>query len=471
MIQTSAAHLAAAAFGRLSFEPLAHQRTVLCAASEFAVSGGERDVFVLNGHAGTGKTSLVGALISAMRSLRMPVVVLAPTGRAAKVASGFAGVAASTIHRRLFRPVTSTGIPAAPGAAGWFVAPNQAKDTLFVVDEASLIPDNPGDSRNSLLNVLAAYVYSAPGCRLMLVGDEAQLPPVGQSASTAMNPDRLKSIGLNPFCFVLDVPVRQTVDSGIIHNANIVRECLGRPGYSAMPRIEYRGFDDVKAVSSADLADALSDSFATVGEEETIIITRSNKRANNFNRAVRNMVMFAEEPLERGDRVVISKNDYYWAAKNKLKSLIANGDVAEVTWVGKTEKMYGRFFTEVELRFGDSSVANVKVMLRSLACEGPAIARSEMERFYNVVLSEYEGVISEKISGALADPYYNALQVKYAYCVTCHKAQGGQWKHVYVDMGGIAPDAIGPDFYRWLYTALTRATEKVFLINPPYTGA
>lgn len=467
MIQSPAARLAAKAVGILPFELLPHQRTVLCAAAEFAVSGSPRDVFVLNGYAGTGKTSLVGSLISAMRSFKMQVVVLAPTGRAAKVASAFAGVPASTIHRRIYRPVISSGIPGAPGGAGWFVAQNQSTDTLFVVDEASLIPDNPADSRNSLLNVLASYVYSSPGCRMLLVGDEAQLPPVGQTASTAMNPARLRSVGLNPYCFSLDEPVRQAAGSGIIYNANVVRSCLDSPDCHELPDIRYKGFDDVSAVSSAELADALSDSFAEVGEEETLIITRSNKRANSFNRAVRNMVMFAEEPLERGDRVVISKNDYYWANKNKLKSLIANGDVAEVTWVGKTEKMYGRFFTEVELRLSDGSVANVLAMLRSLVCEGPAIPRAEMERFHTVVMTEYEGEISQKIAGAMTDPYYNALQMKYAYCVTCHKAQGGQWKHVYIDMGGISPNAIGPDFYRWLYTAVTRATAKVFFINPP----
>lgn len=468
MLQTPGGRLSAKALDLLPFEPLPHQRTLLCAAADFAVSAAPRDVFVLNGYAGTGKTSLMGALIAAMREFRMPVVVLAPTGRAAKVASSFAGVPASTIHRRIYRPVTSAG---GTGQQTWYVAPNQAKDTLFIVDEASLIPDNPRDTRSSLLYVLAAYVYSAPGCKLLLVGDEAQLPPVGQYASTAMDPDRLRAIGLNPFCFSLDVPVRQTADSGIIHNATIVRGCLQHPECNDFPPLDYEGLDDFVAISSAELADELADSFATVGEDQTLIITRSNKRANSFNQAVRNMVMYAEEPLERGDRIVISKNDYYWAAKNKLKTLIANGDLAEVTWVGKTEKVYGRFFTEVELRLSDGAVANAQVMLRSLATEGPAIPRSEMERFYNIVLAEHEGEISERINAALADPYYNALQAKYAYCVTCHKAQGGQWKHVYIDMGGIAPDAIGPDFYRWLYTAITRATEKVYLINPPRSQA
>lgn len=462
MKQSAGSEIVSRALERLDYEPLPTQMLVLCAAAEFAVSAGDRDVFVLNGYAGTGKTSLLGALIGALRDLKRNVVLLAPTGRAAKVASAFSGFPASTIHRKIFRPLEGDN-----ESLKWFVAPNKSRDTLFIVDEASLIADANSSGASGLLDILVSYVYAAPGCRLMLIGDEAQLPPVGQESSTAMNPERLRKIGLNPLCHSLDIPVRQSAGSGIIHNATIVRSFLknGSELYKIL-RLDLVGFDDITVVSSVELADALSDSFTSVGIEQTLIITRSNKRANNFNRAVRNMVMFAEEPLERGDLVVVSKNDYFWAAKNKLKSLIANGEVAEITWVGKTEKFYGRFFTEVELRLSDGSVANARVMLRSLVCDGPAISRQEMDRFYTHVLASYDGELSQKIAGARSDPFYNALQVKYAYCVTCHKAQGGQWKHVYIDMGGIAPESIGPEFYRWLYTAITRATEKVFLINP-----
>lgn len=445
----------------LPFTLLDSQRLLLCEAAEFIAYGGDRDVFVLNGYAGTGKTSVVGALIRAMDKLRLPVVVLAPTGRAAKVASAFSGHAASTIHRRIYRPS-----PADPSGRSWFVSRNEAKDTLFIVDEASLISDRPADGVNSLLAILVRYVYSAPGCRLLLVGDEAQLPPVGQSSSTAMNFDRLRQLGLSPCGQTLDIPVRQMAGSGVIWNATLIRHALFNPPPEGVLSLEVSDFHDVSVISSAELGDALSDSFAQVGIEETLLITRSNRRANNFNKAVRNMVMFAEEPLERGDRVVVSKNDYYWARKNKGVRLIANGDTAEVTWVGRTEKAYGRFFTEVELRLSDGNVVNAKIMLRSLVCDGPSLPRAEMERFYAHVMDAYEGEISEKIAGALDDPFYNALQVKYAYCVTCHKAQGGQWRHIYIDMGGIAIDDMGADFYRWLYTAVTRATERVFFINP-----
>lgn len=453
--------LAHTALGFLTFEPLPSQREFIEKVADFIVAGGPRDVFVLNGYAGTGKTSVVGAVIQALEALRRRVVVLAPTGRAAKVASSLSAHPASTIHRRIYRPNSSD-----PSGTSWFVAPNQSADTLFIVDEASLISDSGGENGRSLLATLIRYVYSAPRCRMLLVGDEAQLPPVGQTHSTAMNHDRLARLGLNPIGHTLDIPVRQTADSGIIHNATIMRTCLFFPPQEGLPSLEVSGYRDVRVISSAELADELTDSFAQVGLEETLIITRSNRRANDFNRAVRNMVMFAEEPLERGDRIVISKNDYYWGRRNKAATLIANGDTAEITWVGKTEKAYGRFFTEVEMRLSDGTPISAQVMLRSLVCEGPSIPRAEMERLQNIVMASYDGEISERIKGMTEDPFYNALQVKYAYCVTCHKAQGGQWRHVYIDMSGIAPDAIGPDFYRWLYTAMTRATERVYFINP-----
>lgn len=314
---------------------------------------------------------------------------------------------------------------------------------------------------------LTRHVYSTPGCGMILVGDIAQLPPVGQSDSPAMNPERLMQIGLNPITYTLSTPVRQASDSGILYNATIVRQFLFSNFDPGKFRLQTKDFPDISVVTSQELADTLSDSWGLVGKDETLIVTRSNKRANNFNRAIRNLVMYAEEPLQQGDRIVISKNDYYWSRVNKLKNFIANGETAEVTWVGKTEKAYGRWFVEVELKLPDvEEPVAAKIMLRSLVTEGPNIPRLEMEKFYNRVIAEYEGSITQKMKGAMEDSYFNSLQVKYAYCITCHKAQGGQWRHVYIDMGTISPEAIGPDFYRWLYTALTRATEHVFLINP-----
>lgn len=445
----------------LPFSPNDGQLELIHALAAFVTARGPRDVFVLNGYAGTGKTSVVGALVKALRQLNMPVIILAPTGRAAKVAASLADDRASTIHKRIFR-----GNSTDPSNTSFFLAENRDANATFIIDEASLITDS-SDAGSSLLLQLTRHVYSAPGCGMILVGDLAQLPPVGQSDSPAMNPDRLRSIGLNPITYTLALPVRQAADSGILYNATIVRQFL----FSNFPPENFRlmtaGFPDISVVSSQELADSLSDSWGLVGKEETLIVTRSNKRANNFNQAIRNLVMYAEEPLQQGDRIVISKNDYFWSRVNKLKNFIANGETAEVTWVGKTEKAYGRWFVETELQLPDvEQPVAAKIMLRSLVTEGPNIPRLEMEKFYNRVIAEYEGSITQKMKGAMEDPFYNALQVKYAYCITCHKAQGGQWRHVYIDMGTIAPDAIGPDFYRWLYTAITRATERVFLINP-----
>ena len=453
--------LADLTFQALPFEPNEQQYLLVRAICAFAMHHGPRDVFVLNGYAGTGKTSVMGALVKAMRQANLPNVILAPTGRAAKVAARLSDRPASTIHKRIFR-----GNGADPAETHFFLAENRDANTLFIVDEASMITDGTSP-QSSLLCQLTRHVYSAPGSAMILVGDLAQLPPVGMSESMAMNRDRLDAIGLNPIFFTLDIPARQAEDSGILFNATRVRLALFSDTPAERFRLRESGFPDVSVISSAELADCLSDSWGAVGREETLIITRSNKRANNFNRAIRNMVMYAEEPLQRGDRIVISKNDYYWSKVNKLRNFLANGETAEVTWVGKSEKAYGRWFVDVELKLPDEeNPVATKIMLRSLVAEGPAIPRDEMERFYNRVLDNYEGEISHKIKGALEDPYYNALQVKYAYCVTCHKAQGGQWKHIYVDMGTIPEDAIGPDFYRWLYTAVTRATERLYLVNP-----
>ena len=456
--------LAEMALGALPFNPLEGQAIAIYKMAEYIISGMWRDVFVLNGYAGTGKTSVIAALIKALAHCKIKTVVLAPTGRAAKVAGGMAQKPASTIHRRIYH-VETTG-----NGMSVKLSPNRDQNTVFIIDEASLITDS---KRGSLLKDLIRYVYSGQGCKMILVGDTAQLPPVGQSDSPAMNLERLKQLGLAPFTHTLDVPVRQAAESGILYNATIVRQILEKLQDGATSGLangelplKLEGFPDIVAVSSMDLADELSSSWNTVTPEETLIVTRSNGRANRFNQAIRNMVMYAEEPLQQGDRLVIAKNDYYWGRQNKMKTFLANGETVTVKWVGRPEKMYGRWFVDTELSLADGQEMSAKIMLRSLMTEGPAIPRQEMEQFFQIVINEEEGNgPTEKIMAAMENPYYNALQAKYAYCVTCHKAQGGQWKHVYIDMGGIPAEAMSTDFYRWLYTALTRATEKVFLLG------
>lgn len=448
---------------QLPFPPTQLQYGLITGLADFVAEGAPYEVYLLNGYAGSGKTSVVGALVRALNAMKQKCVVLAPTGRAAKVASNLSGGQASTIHRRIYRPDSPE-----PGAK-YMIAPNRSRDTLFIVDEASLITDSAATSQ-SLLAQLVRYVYSGEGCRMLLLGDIAQLPPVGQSEAPAMKPERLRQLGLHPIQFTLDEVIRQQAESGILYNATMAREMLLHPDAGLKPRITSRGFDDVKVISMRDLADELSTSYATVGQDDTIIITRSNKRANQYNMAIRNMVMMAEEPLQQGDRLVISRNDYYWSEINQLGSLIANGDMAEVAWVGRREKMYGRWFADVELIFPPSETrVGAKLMLRSLMTDGPGVPQEEMESLYAKVYAEKEmqeeGTMTSRIKDALSDPYYNALHAKYGYCVTCHKAQGGQWKHVYIDIGGLPPDGLDATFWRWLYTAITRATEKVWFVK------
>ena len=448
----------------LPFVPNAEQVALIQSLAFFIDQRGPRDVFVLNGYAGTGKTSVMGALVKALRDMKKKTVVLAPTGRSAKVAANLAFGNASTIHKRLFRGHSSD-----PSNSTFFLAPNTETDTIFIVDEASLITDG-SSLNNSLLQQLIRYVYSGSGCSMILVGDVAQLPPVGQTSSHAMEISRLKALGLNPAYFSLQQPARQASESGILCNATMIRNFLTEGIPLEDFSIRQQNFDDVKTIESHELLDELSSSWARVGKDETIVITRSNFRANLINSTIRRFLLDAESPLIKGERIVISKNDYYWSKENKLKNFLANGEIAEVVSVGEKTKKYGRWFAATELQIPDrAEPINVQIMLRSLVAEGPQIPKEEMERFYNRVLASTEGDLSFKIKAAMENPFYNALQVKYGYCITCHKAQGGQWKNVFIDMGGIAKDVTENDFYRWLYTAVTRATECIYFVNPSFT--
>lgn len=447
----------------LPFLPTPEQLALVESLAYFIDQCGPSDVFVLNGYAGTGKTSIMGSLVKALKDLRKKTIVMAPTGRAAKVAAKLASGNASTIHKRLYKGNSSD-----PTNSTFFLSTNTETDTIFIVDEASLITD--GNSfGNSLLQQLIHYVYNGSGCSMILVGDGAQLPPVGQKASLAMNPERLRQLGLTPYLFTLSEPVRQAAESGILYNATIVRQFLFSDYSIDNFSIYQNEFNDIKNIEASDLLDELSSSWSKVGKDESIVITRSNYRANLINATIRKHLLDAEGPLVKGERIVISKNDYYWSKQNKLKSFLANGEIAEIVKVGEKEKKYGRWFADSEILIPDlEKTVSAKIILRSLVADGPQIPKEEMERFYNRVLASTEGELSFKIRAAMEDPYYNALQVKYGYCVTCHKAQGGQWKHVYIDLGSLSQEFNESDFFRWLYTAVTRATEKIFFINSPF---
>lgn len=447
----------------LPYSPYPSQMDTIKALCDFVEHRSHNDTFVLNGYAGTGKTSITGALVRALRRKKVPVVLLAPTGRAAKVFSAFAGTTAYTIHKKIFR-----GNSLDPSNNKFYLAPNQLKDALFIIDEASMIADSaPGEP--ALLDLLVRHVYSAPGCNAIFIGDTSQLPPVGQLSSPAMDMSRLRSLGLNPVEATLYEPARQHSQSGILFNANRIRGDMEREDRS-LPRLASTGFRDVEVVSSRDLADYISTSWSRVGVEDTIIITRSNKRAYQYNMGVRTMVNFAEEELESGDRLIIAKNNYFWTKDVPGIDFLANGEPVNVEWMGVQMRKYGLRFAEVELTLaGEENVVTAVLMLDSLSAEGPQMSRAAMQELYKKVCGGENATISESFKAATTNPYLNALQAKYAYCVTCHKAQGGQWKHVYIDLGGIPPDAYKEkDFYRWLYTAITRASEKVFFINPGF---
>ena len=455
------------------FVPTEEQENSLEKISEFILSGDDRKVFVLCGYAGTGKTSLVAALVKTMVQLERKVVLLAPTGRAAKVFSSYSGMPAYTIHKRIYRQKSIM-----EGSA-FSLMDNRAVNTLFIVDEASMIA-NEGVSNfgsGALLDDLVEFVYSGRGCSLLLLGDTAQLPPVGEELSPALSQQYLRSMFLDVQGVELTQVMRQLDGSGILQNATQLRKAItsGEAGY--MPQIKLKGFADVCRVQGEELIEAIDSCYSDAGIDETIILCRSNKRANVYNEGIRRRILYREEELNRGDMLMVVKNNYYWREelgkedKTILEKIdfIANGDMAEIIHVGSIEEMYGFRFADVTLSFNDyeDCELDVKIMLGTLTSESPSLTRAESEALFAAVWEDYPEIRSKRkrMEEVRKNPYYNALQVKYGYAVTCHKAQGGQWKRVFLDQGYITPEMATPDYYRWLYTAFTRATEKLYLVN------
>lgn len=444
----------------LPFAPQQGQDELLWRLSEFVERRQERSVFLLRGYAGTGKTSVISALVSALTHTSLRSVLLAPTGRAAKVLSSYSGQPAYTIHKRLYR-----GDMLTPGG-GMYLAPNRDKDTIFIVDEASMIA-----ARTSrLLEHLVAHVYSSPGCSLILVGDIAQLPPVGESLSLAMSPNAMESMGLNVSVFELERPLRQAAHSGILYNATRLRR---RMLHSPLPqaRLWHERFKDVQTITSEYLAEQIADSYSQVGQDSTLIVTRANWRACAFNSAIRASVLYAEDRLQRGERLVVAKNNYFWTAATPGAQFIANGEGATLLHIYGYETRYGHDWADVSLHLPDADLeVDCKLILTTLDSPTPALPQDQYAELYQRILASYisEGMDSTSAQKALRkDPYLNAIQAKYGYCLTCHKAQGGQWEHVYVDLAGIGVESLTDlDFHRWLYTAITRAVKRLWLINP-----
>lgn len=452
------------------FQPTKEQDFVIKMLATFLLSPKSDLLFLLRGYAGTGKTSLVGALVKTLDMLKQKTILLAPTGRAAKVLSSYANHPAFTIHKKIYRQKSF-----ADESASFSICDNLNKHTLFLVDEASMI-SNEGLSGSMfgsgrLLDDLIQYVYSGEGCRLLILGDTAQLPPVGEEQSPALSAMMLAGYGLEVMEANLTQVVRQAESSGILWNATALRKLLVQDECYSLPKIRITGFPDVKVVPGNELMEALEACYDNDGLEETIVVCRSNKRANIYNNGIRSRILWREDELNNGDLLMIAKNNYYWTEQEKDMDFIANGELAVVQRVRHQSELYGFRFVDVTLTFPDQDnyELDANLLLDTLQSESPALTRADADRLFNAVLEDYADIPlkRERMKKMKADPYYNALQVKYAYAVTCHKAQGGQWKNVFIDQDYMSDEYLSPDYFRWLYTAFTRATGTLYLVNYP----
>lgn len=449
--------------------PTRQQDEALEAIVDFLYSRASDNLFLLKGYAGTGKSSLIGALVAAMSELKQKSVLLAPTGRAAKVFSAYAGQPAFTIHKKIYRQQRFSG-----ESDGFSVMDNLHKDTLFVVDEASMISNDGLDSSifgtGRLLDDLIHYVYSGENCRLLLIGDTAQLPPVGQEFSPSLQKEVLSGYGLQVTEYTLTQVVRQAENSGILYNATNIRNILNSGETEAYPKLKLEGFSDVFRINGLELIEELNSAYDRDGVEETMVISRSNKRANIYNQGIRNQVLFREEELSSGDLVQIVKNNYLTSEEIEGVDFLANGEIVEILRVRRTTEMYGFRFCDVLIRHLDYGIEmEMKILLDTLYSETASLSREKQNELYINVMNDYADITNkrEKYKKLKTDPFFNALQVKYGYAVTCHKAQGGEWKNVFLDLGYIAEEHLGINFYRWLYTAFTRATSRLYLVNLP----
>lgn len=468
--------LSARVIAALGYEPNDQQRAVIDALARFvaplthpqAQTGPDVDaVFVLNGYAGTGKTSLTAALTRALADIKVPSILMAPTGRAAKVFAGYAHHTAYTIHRKIYRHSLGGEVPG--------LQENKAVGTLFIVDEASMISGGDPQGREDLLGDLIQYVYAGQGCRMLLIGDTAQLPPVGMDRSPAMDPEVLHAYGLRVSRATLTAIARQRADSGILANATILRRAMrdaaaGRDKLR-MPTLLTNGFSDIDITSPEELPEAIESAYRDHGIDHTLVITRSNMRASAFNRAIRADVLYIDTAIAKGEPLIVVKNNYRCARSVKGLDFVANGDTAIVSHIYSTETRYGMHWADVRLALTDRNIEfDAKITLDTLVDDTPALSREKLGNLASAILAAYDGAASmsprQQMTILNADPYFDALQVKFGYTVTCHKAQGGQWNHVFVDMCGIAPDAPMEDFYRWLYTAVTRARRHLTIIAP-----
>lgn len=451
-------------------EPTYGQDELMLRLSDFVRSDQGKPLYVIKGYAGTGKTSIVSALVRSLDQLGRRTVLLAPTGRAAKVLSAYSGKPAFTIHKRIYFQRTRKD-----GGIFLTLQNNLYKRAFFIVDEASMIAgesineENLFSSRN-LLDDLIEYTYSGEGCKLILIGDTAQLPPVGTLLSPALDLEFLKSrYGLSISSSELTEVMRQAEESGILANATMLRESI-RKGVINAPKFMMGDFNDVERLSGYDLEDYLSEAFTGDEAENSIVVTRSNKRANIFNQEIRKRIIFREYELEGGDLLMVVRNNYYWLPPESEAGFIANGDIVELVSLRNVEDKYGFRFADVTINMVDYEgvrSVDVKVMLDTLMGETANLPQADMRKLFDAVMGQYDDIPERRrrIEKVKSDPYYNALQVKFAYAMTCHKTQGGQWEKVFIDQGYLPANGIDQEYLRWLYTAITRATGKVYFVN------
>ena len=460
-------YIAGQIYAKISFDATVSQKKVVENLSEYLSSPDYSSIFILNGYAGTGKTTLIAALVQVLRAMNIPCVLLAPTGRAAKVLAQYSGTEAHTIHKRIYRQRTN-----ADYESKYSLDINREKGCVFIVDETSMLSDSTPDGQifgsGSLLEDLIIYVRSGRQCRLILVGDDAQLPPVGADRSPALDAAAMRSYGEVVYSSMTDV-VRQDAASGILRNATALRQMLER-GEVEVPHIDLN-YPDIESIGGGEFLECLEDAYARYGRDETIVITRSNKRANRFNEGIRRYILSAEEQIESGDRLMVVKNNYYYTERMEKSpmSFIANGDIALLKRIRRFEDFYGFHFADAVLSFGDYGNTEIecKILLDTLSSESPSLTREQSRQLFDEVEKDYMDTASrlKRFRQIRENPHYNALQVKFAYAVTCHKAQGGQWRAVFVDRCLFGDEPMTRDMLRWLYTAVTRATEKLYLVN------
>jgi len=452
------------------YQPTSKQDILINNLAHFIDNKDDRSLFILRGYAGTGKTTIISALVKYLYKEKRNFRLMAPTGRAAKVLSKYSGFRASTVHRSIYF--------ARPGSGGGIILrlqENKFSNAIFIIDEASMIPDDTSSTKSggrNLLYDIMEYVYNNKNCKLIFIGDTAQLPPVGIPMSPALDKSYLRNaFHLNITDIELDEVVRQDEQSGILYNATLLRENINSENFIP-PFFDLYGQKDLINLPGVELLDELVSAYDFQGFDNTVIITRSNKRANIYNREIRNRILFREEKINAGDYLMVVKNNYFWLEDNNEAGFLANGDIIELMSIHKTEELYGFNFADVSVRLVDypnAEEVEIKILLDAIEVEAPSLSYEENNKLYNAVMEDYMDIPqkAKRLKELKENPYFNAVQIKFAYALTCHKTQGGQWHTVFVDQGYVTEERMDKEYLRWMYTALTRATDKVFLINFP----